>query len=151
MSMADLHNPGRVGQIGTELFGRTIALAEGMNIFTDALTMGTIFLAAIFVALGFFVLALQLFVSLIAFKLGSLAAFPLLRVACAPLCRRPSRARRGYTTPRENGDTGAPFERKATCYFWGLRLTIVSEDAPGVPLFGSPSPPGMFRQCSQSD
>ena len=75
MSMADLHNPGRVGQIGTELFGRTIALAEGMNIFTDALTMGTIFLAAIFVALGFFVLALQLFVSLIAFKLGSLAAF----------------------------------------------------------------------------
>ncbi|MEQ1808405.1 MAG: type IV secretion system protein [Terricaulis sp.] len=75
MRMADLHNPGRVGQIGTELFGRTIALAEGMNIFTDALTMATIFLAAVFVALGFFVLALQLFVSLIAFKLGSLAAF----------------------------------------------------------------------------
>jgi len=75
MSMADLHNPGRVGQIGTELFGRTIALAEGMNIFTDAIPMATIFLAAICVALGFFVLALQLFVSLIAFKLGSLAAF----------------------------------------------------------------------------
>lgn len=75
MSMADLHNPGRVGQIGVELFGRTIALAEGMNIFTDAIAMATIFLAAIFVALGFFVLALQLFVSLIAFKLGSLAAF----------------------------------------------------------------------------
>ncbi|MBX3428195.1 MAG: type IV secretion system protein [Hyphomonadaceae bacterium] len=75
MSMADLHNPGRVGQIGVELFGRTIALAEGMNIFTDAIPMALIFIAALFVALGFFVLALQLFVSLIAFKLGSLAAF----------------------------------------------------------------------------
>ncbi len=75
MTMAELHNPGRVGQIGTELFGRTLALSEGMNIFTDALPMATIFLAAVFVALGFFVLALQLFVSLIAFKLGSLAAF----------------------------------------------------------------------------
>lgn len=75
MSMADLHNPGRVGQIGVELFGRTIALAEGMNIFTDAIPMGLIFIAALFVALGFFVLAMQLFVSLIAFKLGSLAAF----------------------------------------------------------------------------
>jgi type IV secretion system protein TrbL len=40
MSMADLHNPGRVGQIGVELFGRT-ALAEGMNIFTDAIPMAT--------------------------------------------------------------------------------------------------------------
>jgi type IV secretion system protein TrbL len=75
LSMADLHNPGRVGQIGVELFGRTIALSEGMNIFTDALSMATIFVAALFIALGFFVLALQLFVSLIAFKLGSLAAF----------------------------------------------------------------------------
>jgi len=75
LSMADLHNPGRVAQIGTELFGRTAALAEGMNIFTDAFAMGVIFLAAVFVALGFFVLALQLFVSLIAFKLGALAAF----------------------------------------------------------------------------
>ena len=75
MSMADLHNPGRVGEIGIELFGRTVALAEGMNIFTDAIPMALIFIAALFVALGFFVLALQLFVSLIAFKLGSLAAF----------------------------------------------------------------------------
>ncbi len=75
MSMADLHNPGRVGEIGIELFGRTVALAEGMNIFTDAIPMGLIFIAALLVALGFFVLALQLFVSLIAFKLGSLAAF----------------------------------------------------------------------------
>ncbi len=75
LSMADLHNPGRVGQIGVELFGRTLALADGMNIFTDALAMATIFVAALLVALGFFVLALQLFVSLVAFKLGSLAAF----------------------------------------------------------------------------
>jgi type IV secretion system protein TrbL len=75
MSMADLHNPGRVGEIGVELFGRTVALAEGMNIFTDAIPMALVFIAALFVALGFFVLALQLFVSLISFKLGSLAAF----------------------------------------------------------------------------
>lgn len=75
MSMADFHNPGRVAQIGTELFGRTAALSEGMTIFTDAFAMATIFLAAVLVALGFFMLALQLFVSLIAFKLGSLAAF----------------------------------------------------------------------------
>src|SRR5262249_48201677 len=36
---------------------------------------GTIWLAAVLVMLGFFVLAMQLFVSLIAFKLGALAAF----------------------------------------------------------------------------
>ena len=29
MTMAELHNPGRVGQIGIELFGRTVALARG--------------------------------------------------------------------------------------------------------------------------
>lgn len=75
MTMADLHNPGRVGQIGVELFGRTAAMSEGMNIFTDAFAMATIWVSAFFVMLGFFVLALQLFVSLIAFKLGSLAAF----------------------------------------------------------------------------
>lgn len=75
MSMADLHNPGRVGQIGVELFGRTAAMAEGMNIFTDAFAMATVWVSAVLVMLGFFVLAMQLFVSLIAFKLGSLAAF----------------------------------------------------------------------------
>lgn len=75
MTMAELHNPGRVGQIGVELFGRTIALAEGMNIFTDFASMLTVWVAAFLVMLGFFILALQLFVSLIAFKLGSLAAF----------------------------------------------------------------------------
>lgn len=75
MTMAELHNPGRVGQIGIEMFGRTVALAEGMNFFMDTLTMLLIFIAALFVAFGFFVLALQLFVSLIAFKIGALAAF----------------------------------------------------------------------------
>jgi type IV secretion system protein TrbL len=75
MSMADLHNPGRVGQIGVELFGRTTIMAEGLNIITDFVPLVTIWLAAVFVMLGFFVLAMQIFVSLIAFKLGSLAAF----------------------------------------------------------------------------
>lgn len=75
LSLEDLHNPGRIAAIGVELFGRTVALAEGMDIFTDAIAMATIFIAAIFVMLGFFVLALQVFVALIGFKLGSLAAF----------------------------------------------------------------------------
>jgi len=75
ITMADLHNPGRVGQMGAEMFGRTVALAEGMNFFMDTLTVLLIFIAALFVALGFFVLALQLFVTLIAFKIGALAAF----------------------------------------------------------------------------
>ncbi len=75
LSLADLHNPGRVARIGTDLFGRTVALGEGMNILTDFIPLTTIFLAAVMVMIGFFLLALQLFVSLIAFKLGSLAAF----------------------------------------------------------------------------
>jgi type IV secretion system protein TrbL len=75
LTLAELHNPGRVGQIGTELFGRTVALGEGMNILTDFVPLVTIYIAAFFIMLGFFVLALQLFVMLIAFKLGSLAAF----------------------------------------------------------------------------
>lgn len=75
LSMADLHNPARIGGIGIELFGRTVALAEGMNLLFDFVPLVTIFLAAVFAMLGFFVLALQIFVALIAFKLGSLAAF----------------------------------------------------------------------------
>lgn len=75
MTMADFHNPGRIAQIGIDLFGRTVALSEGMNILTDFIPMVTILIAAVFAMIGFFLLALQVFVSLIAFKLGSLAAF----------------------------------------------------------------------------
>ncbi|HVK81292.1 MAG TPA: P-type conjugative transfer protein TrbL, partial [Verrucomicrobiae bacterium] len=75
MSMADLHDPGRVAAIGVELFGRTAALGEGMDLLSDAIALFTIYLSALLVMLGFFILALQLFVSLIAFKLGALAAF----------------------------------------------------------------------------
>lgn len=75
MSMADLHNPGRIAQTGVDMFGRTSALGAGMNIITDFVPLITIYIASFFVMLGFFVLALQLFVALIAFKLGSLAAF----------------------------------------------------------------------------
>lgn len=75
MTLADFHNPGRVAQIGIDMFGRTTALGAGMNIITDFITLTTIYIAAVFVTLGFFLLALQLFVTLIAFKLGSLAAF----------------------------------------------------------------------------
>ncbi len=75
LTLADLHNPGRIAGIGTELFGKTVALGQGLNILTDFVVLGTIFLAALIVMLGFFILALQLFTALIAFKLGSLAAF----------------------------------------------------------------------------
>lgn len=75
MSMADLHNPGRVAEIGVEMFGRTAALGEGMNIITDFGPLIAIYVAAFSAMLGFFLLALQVFVALIAFKLGALAAF----------------------------------------------------------------------------
>ncbi len=75
MSMADLHNPGRVASIGVEMFGRTAALGEGMNILTDFGPLIAIYAAAFCAMLGFFLLALQVFVALIAFKLGALAAF----------------------------------------------------------------------------
>lgn len=75
MSMADLHNPGRVASIGIEMFGRTATLGEGMNIMTDFGPLIAIYAAAFCAMLGFFLLALQVFVALIAFKLGALAAF----------------------------------------------------------------------------
>lgn len=75
LSLPDLHNPGRIAEIGTELFGKTVQLGEGMNIFSDFITLTIILVAALGVMLAFFVLALQIFIALIAFKLGSLAAF----------------------------------------------------------------------------
>jgi len=75
MSLAELHDPASVAAQGKELFGRTMEMGDGMNIFTDFLTLATILLAGIIILLAFFVLALQIFVQLIAFKLGSLAAF----------------------------------------------------------------------------
>lgn len=75
LSVEDLHNPGRVAGIGNELFGRTVETAEGMNLLFDTVPLLTIYIGAMFVALGFFFLALQIFIALIAFKLGSLAAF----------------------------------------------------------------------------
>ena len=75
LTLADLHNPGRMASIGTELFGRTAAMTEGMNFMFETGTYITIYAAAFAIMLGFFVLALQVFIALIAFKLGSLAAF----------------------------------------------------------------------------
>jgi type IV secretion system protein TrbL len=75
ISMAQLHNPGAVASVGVEMFGRTAALSEGMNIITDFGALIVIYAAAFCVMLGFFLLALQVFVALISFKLGSLAAF----------------------------------------------------------------------------
>lgn len=77
-TVPDLHNPGRIGQVGAELFGRTVALGEGMSISVDFIPLATIFLAALVVMLGFFALAVQLFLTLISFKIGSLIAFILL-------------------------------------------------------------------------
>ncbi|MDX2277300.1 MAG: type IV secretion system protein [Hyphomonadaceae bacterium] len=75
MSLAELHDPARVAVQGKELFGRVMEMGDGMNIFTDFLTLATILLAGVVILIAFFVLALQIFVQLIAFKLGSLAAF----------------------------------------------------------------------------
>lgn len=75
MSLAQLHDPASVAAEGKELFGRTMEMGDGLNIFTDFLTLATILLAGVVILIGFFVLALQIFVQLIAFKLGSLAAF----------------------------------------------------------------------------
>ena len=75
MSLAQLHDPASVAAQGKELFGRTMEMGDGMNIFTDFLTLATILLAGVIILIAFFVLALQIFVQLIAFKLGSLAAF----------------------------------------------------------------------------
>lgn len=75
MSLAQLHDPARVAVQGKELFGRVMEMGDGMNIFTDFLTLATILLAGVIILIAFFVLALQIFVQLIAFKLGSLAAF----------------------------------------------------------------------------
>ena len=75
LSLTDLHNPARLAGLGKDLFGRTIELGEGLNILTDFPTLATVFVAALLIVIAFFVLALQVFVALIAFKLGSLAAF----------------------------------------------------------------------------
>lgn len=75
LSLADLHNPARIAGLGKDLYGQMMALGEGLNVFTDFLTLITLLIAALAVMIAFFVLALQVFVALIAFKLGSLAAF----------------------------------------------------------------------------
>lgn len=75
MSLAELHDPARVAVQGKELFGRVMEMGGGMNILTDFLTLATILFAGVVILVAFFVLALQIFVQLIAFKLGSLAAF----------------------------------------------------------------------------
>jgi type IV secretion system protein TrbL len=75
MSLAELHDPARVAVQGKELFGRVMEMGDGMNIINDFLTLATILISAVTILVAFFVLALQIFVQLITFKLGSLAAF----------------------------------------------------------------------------
>ncbi len=75
MTLAQLHDPASIAGHGKSLFGRVMNMGDGMNIFTDFLPLATILIAGLIILLAFFVLALQIFVQLIAFKLGSLAAF----------------------------------------------------------------------------
>lgn len=75
LSLAELHNPAGLAERGKALFGRVIELNDGLNFLVDFPTMLTIWVAALAILLAFFVLALQIFVQLISFKLGSLAAF----------------------------------------------------------------------------
>lgn len=75
LSLAELHDPAGIADRGKALFGRVIELNDGLNVLTDFPTMMTIWVAALAILIAFFVLALQIFVQLITFKLGSLAAF----------------------------------------------------------------------------
>jgi type IV secretion system protein TrbL len=81
LSLAEFMNPGRVALLGVDIvteFGEKIgALSLWDAFFTTALLT----LAAIVVLAAFFVIAIQIFVSLIVFKISALAAFVLVPFA----------------------------------------------------------------------
>ena len=94
LTLEQLHNPAALAGQGKVLFGRIMDLIDGLNVFTDFLTIMTLLFAGVMVLIAFFVLALQVFVALITFKLGSLAAFVAVPwgVSPAPPGRRSARS-----------------------------------------------------------
>ncbi|MGY4307869.1 type IV secretion system protein TrbL [Bradyrhizobium sp. USDA 4369] len=82
MSTADLLRPGRVAQVGIDA-GRPIlnsiaALMGYISFFENFVQIAILLFAWIVVLLAFFILAIQLFVTLIEFKLTTLAGFVLI-------------------------------------------------------------------------
>lgn len=81
MTAADLLQPGRIAGVGLEA-GRPILasiaeLSGFVSFFENFLQIGILFFAWLVVLLSFFILAIQLFVTLIEFKLATLAGFVL--------------------------------------------------------------------------
>ena len=82
LSTADFLRPGRIAQVGLDA-GRPIleaisGLMGYVSFFENFLQISVLFLAWLTVLLAFFILAIQLFVTLIEFKLTTLAGFVLI-------------------------------------------------------------------------
>jgi type IV secretion system protein TrbL len=85
ISQAELLQPGRLAAVGVEA-GRPIYAAIGRlagfpDVFTNIDTIAVLLLAFLIVVLSFFVLAIQVFVAIIEFKLTTLAGFVLVPFA----------------------------------------------------------------------
>ncbi|MBX3527601.1 MAG: P-type conjugative transfer protein TrbL, partial [Rhodoblastus sp.] len=82
LSTADFLRPGRIAQVGLDA-GRPIleaisGLMGYVSFFENFLQISVLFIAWLTVLLAFFILAIQLFVTLIEFKLTTLAGFVLI-------------------------------------------------------------------------
>jgi type IV secretion system protein TrbL len=79
LSAAELLQPGRIAQVGLEAGQPILAsiadLTGFVAVFENLIQIGILFFAWLVVLLSFFVLAIQLFVTLIEFKLATLAGF----------------------------------------------------------------------------
>jgi type IV secretion system protein TrbL len=81
MSAADLMRPGRVAQAGVDAVRPLLAAAGEMagfpQVFDNAVQIGVLLASVLVVLVAFFVLAVQLFVTVLEFKLTTLAGFVL--------------------------------------------------------------------------
>uniref|UniRef100_UPI0035B22D04 P-type conjugative transfer protein TrbL n=1 Tax=Phenylobacterium sp. TaxID=1871053 RepID=UPI0035B22D04 len=81
LAAADLLRPGRIAGVGVEAVRPMLAAAGEMAgfpaLFENAVQVGVLMAAALVVLIAFFVLAVQLFVTLVEFKLVTLAGFVL--------------------------------------------------------------------------
>jgi type IV secretion system protein TrbL len=81
-STADLMRPGRVAQVGLDAGRPTLESISGLmgyvSFFENFIQIAVLFFAWIMVLLAFFLLAVQLFITLIEFKLTTLAGFVLI-------------------------------------------------------------------------
>ena len=79
ISAAELLQPGRIAQVGLEagepILASIAELTGFVAVFENLIQIGILFFAWLVVLLSFFILAIQLFVTLIEFKLATLAGF----------------------------------------------------------------------------